>query len=68
MIHREISFLAPGMLCKYYDKVALIIRKASLNDMVSVYGKSAKPAKYLVVLLEERMYIVNQEVLSEMIL
>lgn len=66
MIHPELSFIAPGMLCKYYDKVALIIREANLDDIVSVYGKSAKLAKYWVLLLEEQLYIINQDVLSEM--
>ena len=57
--------IKPGMLVQYYDKPALVIRAASLDDCISLWGNSFRLGNYWVILLGEKLYVVGQEVLGE---
>lgn len=53
------------MLVQYYDKPALVIRAASLDDCIAIWGNSFRLGNYWVILLEENFYVVGQDVLGE---
>ena len=59
--------VSPGKLVQYFDKTALVVRPACLNDLVATYGFSGSSFRpgYWIILMEERMYIVNQDVLGK---
>jgi len=65
-----------GDLVKYYDRVAMIIREASWDDIITAHGKGlSKEAvwtyksgviTYWIVLIEEQLYLVNGDVLKSL--
>jgi len=68
--------MKPGTLMKYYDRVAMIIREATWDDIITAHGKglSKEPIwtyksgviKYWIVLVEEQLYLVNGDVLKSL--
>jgi len=69
--------MKPGTLMKYYDRVAMIIREASWDDIITAHGKglSKEPIwtvsqsgviTYWIVLIEEQLYLVNGDVLKSL--
>ena len=62
------SFIESGMLFKCFGKVTLIVREASLEEMLSSYGSSLKFAKYWIVLIEDSLCIIDESVLYESII
>ena len=69
--------IKPGTLVQYYDKIAMIIREANMDDIVSTYGNRLEKdqiwtftsgiIKYSIILLEDEMYICNQDNLKPFI-
>ena len=68
--------MKPGTLMKYYDRVAMIIREAGWDDIITAHGKGlSKEAvwtyksgviTYWIVLIEEQLYLVNGDVLKSL--
>jgi hypothetical protein len=68
--------MKPGTLMKYYDRVAMIIREATYDDIVmTVRDGLSKEAywtfnsgilKYYIILVEEELYLVNGDVLKNL--
>ncbi len=68
--------MKPGDLVKYYDRVAMIIREATWDDIVSTHGNSLSKdhvwtfksgvITYWIVLIEEQLYLVNGDVLKSL--
>ena len=52
-------------MVQYYDKPALVVRVASVNDCIAIWGNSFRFGNYWVILLEENLYIVDHGVLGE---
>jgi hypothetical protein len=60
--------MKPGTLMKYYDRVAMIIREASWDDISkeAVWMHNSGVITYWIVLIEEQLYLVNGDVLKSL--
>ena len=62
--------MKPGTLMKYYDRVAMIIREASWDDIglskEDLWTYKSGVITYWIVLIEEQLYLVNGDVLKSL--
>jgi hypothetical protein len=68
--------MKPGTLMKYYDRVAMIIREAGWDDIITAHSKGLSNEAvwtyksgvitYWIVLIEEQLYLVNGDVLKSL--
>lgn len=69
--------IKPGTLVQYYDRVAMIIREATLNDIVSTHGYTLEKdqlwtytsgiIKFYIILLADEIYLCNGDNLKPFI-